>query len=200
MLWSEITLRHRDRVRPGARDLVLHLSDQGEIVGAYSWDGPRSLVLIGHVEGQLFAGFLGTWTCGHGVDTVLVDLGSRSLHTSPGSRGASLFPSRRGRHPTSLPRRLLLPARALRVTRASGLAHPSRRTPSECQRRSSPCAQPSTPSSVRMCIQPREMSSGSATVRFGRHATIGAATESPFAHGQARVDGDLDRQAIVEPR
>ncbi len=92
MLWSEVTLRHGNRERPGARDLVLYLSDQGETVWAYSWDGPRSLVLIGHVEGQLFAGFLGTWSCGDGVDAVLVDLGSRSLHTLLGIEGGTVVP------------------------------------------------------------------------------------------------------------
>ncbi len=92
LLWSKVTFRSVWLEEPGGRDLFLHLSDQGGIVGAYSWDGPSSLVLIGHVEGQLFAGFLGTWGCKDVMDTVLVDLGSRSVHTFPRIAGGTVVP------------------------------------------------------------------------------------------------------------
>ncbi len=111
LLWSKVTFRSVWHEEPGGRDLFLHLSDQGGIVGAYSWDGPSSLVLIGHVEGQLFAGFLGTWGCKDVMDTVLEWIWgcALSIH-SPGSRGAPLFPSRPGQHPTSLLRSLRSPS------------------------------------------------------------------------------------------
>ncbi len=75
---------------PGQLDTFRHYSDQGAILGAYSWGGDgsyeshRPLWLVDHLKGQLFVGFLGSHACGAGTKTVLVDFGSRTVHTIPG--------------------------------------------------------------------------------------------------------------------
>ena len=75
---------------PGQLDLFLHFSDQGAILGAYSWgglgsyEGHRPLRVVDHLDGQLFVGFLGSEACGEGTKTVLVDFSSGTVHTVPG--------------------------------------------------------------------------------------------------------------------
>ena len=79
ILWSRVEPRSL-----GERDLFLRMNDEGADLGAYSWDGARPLVVIDHLEGQLFVGFLGGHSCGAVVRTVLVDFSTRTVHTIPG--------------------------------------------------------------------------------------------------------------------
>lgn len=64
-------------------------SEDGEVLGAYAWtpsqNGPgKTLRFVDHVEGELFVGYLsGVGPCGYGSVTVLVDLGTRTVHPVP---------------------------------------------------------------------------------------------------------------------
>lgn len=82
------TYAHEDTL---GRDLFLRTSDQGEELGAYAWGGPIPLVLVDHVEEQLFVGFLGTHACKDSVRTVLVDFSSRTVHAIPGLDDAEVL-------------------------------------------------------------------------------------------------------------
>ncbi len=79
-----------EKREPGQLDRFLHHSDQGAILGAYSWGGGESyeshrpLWIKDHLEGALFVGFLGSEACGDGTKTVLVDFGSGTVHPIPG--------------------------------------------------------------------------------------------------------------------
>lgn len=66
------------------KDLFLRLDDQGARLGAYSWGDTERLVVLDHLEGHLFVGFLGTYACLDEVRPVLVDLGGRTVHPIPG--------------------------------------------------------------------------------------------------------------------
>ena len=92
ILWSSVDYRSEwVQPEPGQRDVFLHLDDQGSGLGAYSWDGRRSLIIVDHLWGQLFAGFLGTYTCKDTVQAVLVDFSTRTVHAVPGLDDASSF-------------------------------------------------------------------------------------------------------------
>ena len=81
ILWSRVEPRSR-----GERDLFLHMNDQGTGLAAYSWEGPRPLVLIDQLDEDwyLFVGFLGGSSCGAVGRTVLVDFSTGTVHTIPG--------------------------------------------------------------------------------------------------------------------
>ena len=66
------------------RDMFLRLDEQGARLGAYSWDSPRPLAVLDHLEGQLLFGMLGPFACLDTVRPVLVDLESRTVHPIPG--------------------------------------------------------------------------------------------------------------------
>ena len=94
--WVDGRLGHEER-EPGQLDRFLHYSDQGAILGGYSWGGEgsyeshRPLWIIDHLEGHLFVGFLGSDACGDATRAVLVDFGSRSVHIMPApDRGSGL--------------------------------------------------------------------------------------------------------------
>ena len=89
ILWrSHSTSADRGAMGP---DQFLRLDDQGARLGAYSWGDKEPRVVLDHLEGHLFVGFLGTYTCGVATRPVLVDFGSRTVHTIPGLDARTSF-------------------------------------------------------------------------------------------------------------
>ena len=87
ILWNKVEYRSQAE----GRDLFLWMSNRDAVLGAHSWDGPTSLVVIDHLDGPLFLGFLGTHACGDLVRTVLVDFSTHTIHTIPGLDARSHF-------------------------------------------------------------------------------------------------------------
>ncbi len=63
------------------RDEFVIVDEQADVVAAFSWEESNPLEVIGQLKGELYAGLLGPFSCGDVRTTVLVDLGTGTVHT-----------------------------------------------------------------------------------------------------------------------